>query len=172
MCSDDSIIVTARPANPHLRPLLKPIRSGFIYTKGGEAVHIRCRTHQLHLETLDQEDRARRALERATDLVEETRRRRPAQDRGLTRQDHHCPVCRWSATLTDWRPHLNWMTVEDCPCDRCFVWTPLLDDGRLDRLTRGLKLPLTNKAAGAASDSHPHDAVLPQRHSEFARDLT
>ena len=40
-----------------------------------------------------------------------------------------------SATLIDWRPHHNWMTVKDCPCDGFFVWTLLLDDGRLARLT-------------------------------------
>jgi hypothetical protein len=28
------------------------------------------------------------------------------------------------------------MTVKDCPCDGFFVWTPLLDDGRLERLTQ------------------------------------
>ena len=27
------------------------------------------------------------------------------------------------------------MAVEDCPCRGFFVWTPLLDEGPLDRLT-------------------------------------
>ena len=38
--------------------------------------------------------------------------------------------------MTDWGPHLDWMTVEDCPCLGFFVWTPLLDEGRLARLMR------------------------------------
>ena len=67
--------------------------------------------------------------------MEETRRRRSAQRTGRTRPHERCPVCRASATLTDWRPHANWMTVEDCACEGFFVWTPLLDDGRLTRLT-------------------------------------
>ena len=123
------------PPDPTCAICSKPIRSAFIYTKDGEAIHIRCRTQQVHLEALDQGDRARLAIERATDLVEETRHRRLAQGSGLTRQDDRCPVCGESATLTDWRPHVNWMTVEDCPCRGFFVWTPLLDEGRLSRLT-------------------------------------
>ena len=123
------------PPDPTCAIWSKPIRSGFIHTKGGEAIHIRCRTQQLHLDALDQWDRTRLAIERATDLAKEKRRRRLAQNRGLTRQHDRCPVCRGPATLTDWRPHLNWMTVEDCTCDGFFIWTPLLDDGRLDRLT-------------------------------------
>jgi hypothetical protein len=27
------------------------------------------------------------------------------------------------------------MAIEDCPCRGFFVWTPLLDEGPLDRLT-------------------------------------
>ena len=123
------------PPDPTCAICSKPIRSGFIYTKGGEAIHISCRTQQLHLDALDQGDRARLAIERATDLVEETRRRRIAQRTELPRQQDRCPVCAGPATLFDWRPHLDWMTVEDCPCDGFFVWTPLLDDGRLGRLT-------------------------------------
>ena len=123
------------PPNPICAICSKPIRSGFIYTKGSDAIHIRCRTQQLHLDALDQRDRARLAIERTTDLVEETRRRRSAQRTGRTRPHERCPVCRASATLTDWRPHANWMTVEDCACEGFFVWTPLLDDGRLTRLT-------------------------------------
>jgi hypothetical protein len=88
------------------------------------------------LNAFDQADRAPLAIERATDLVEQTRPRRAAQPERLPVGRHLCPVCRGAATMTDWRPHLNWMTVEDCPCDGFFVWTPLLDDGRLDRLTQ------------------------------------
>ena len=37
--------------------------------------------------------------------------------------------------LTDWRPQLDWLGIEDCPCGGFFVWTPLLDEGRLAQLT-------------------------------------
>ena len=81
-----------------------------------------------------QEDRDRLIVERTTDLAEETRRRTFAQPTRLTRQHGRCPVCAGPATLTDWRPQLDWMAVEDCPCRGFFVWTPLLDEGRLARL--------------------------------------
>ena len=45
-----------------------------------------------------------------------------------------CPVCREPAALIDWRPDLAWITVEECRCRGFFVWTPLVDDGRLVRL--------------------------------------
>ena len=87
------------------------------------------------MDALDHVDRARVALERATDLAEETQRQRSPQHTGLTWRRDRCPVCAGSAMLTDWRPQVDWMTVEDCPCRGFFVWTPLLDVGRLDRLT-------------------------------------
>jgi hypothetical protein len=87
------------------------------------------------LDGFDQADRARLAIERSTELVEATRRRRLLQQRDLTRQHDRCPVCAEPATLTDWRPELDWMTVEDCACNGFFVWTPLFDEGRLGRLT-------------------------------------
>ena len=68
------------PSDPACALCSKPIRSGgFIQIKVGEVVHIRCRSRQLQLDALNQVDQARLALERATDLVEETRRRRIAQ---------------------------------------------------------------------------------------------
>jgi hypothetical protein len=41
----------------------------------------------------------------------------------LDRAAHHpalpdaCPLCIYPATLTDWRPSAEWVTVEDCPCE-------------------------------------------------------
>jgi hypothetical protein len=124
------------PPDPTCAVCSKPIRSGgFTQTKMGEVVHTRCRSKELRLRAIEQQDRARLTIGLATDLVEETRRRSSAQSTGLTRQHDRCPVCAGPATLTDWRPHLDWMTVEDCPCLGFFVWTPLLDEGRLARLT-------------------------------------
>jgi hypothetical protein len=119
------------PPDPPCVVCSKPIRSGgFVQTKRGEFIHLRCRG-----EEREPQDRARLTIERATDLVEETRRRKLAEPTRLTRQHDCCPVCAGPATLTDLRPHLNWMTIEDCPCHGVFVWTPLLDEGRLGRLT-------------------------------------
>jgi non-ribosomal peptide synthetase component F len=45
-------------------------------------------------------------------------------------------VCAEPAVRTDWRPHLDWTTVEECACRGFFVWTPLLNEGRLGRMTQ------------------------------------
>ena len=124
------------PPDPACAVCSKPLVSeGFVQTTAGDVVHIGCRSHQIRVDALDNADRARPAIERSAALVEETRRRRVVQYRDLTRQNDRCPVCGEPATLTDWRPHLDWMTVEDCACNGFFVWTPLFDEGRLGRLT-------------------------------------
>ena len=158
------------PPDPTCAICSKPIRSGFIHNKGGEAIHIRCRTQQLQVDALDQGDRARLAIERATDLVGETRRRRSAQFTGRNRQREPCPVCRGSATLTDWRPHLNWMTVENCPCDGFFVWTPLLDDGRLDRLTQEDRETLSQRIGHLRLTESEAWLTTPGRHRDGGLD--
>jgi hypothetical protein len=99
----------------------------------GDVSHIRCRSEELGLRATEQKDRARLIVALVTDLAEQTRHRRAA---GLPLGRHRCPVCGGPATLTDWRPRLDWMAVEDCPCRGFFAWTPLLDEGRLTRLTR------------------------------------
>jgi hypothetical protein len=45
-----------------------------------------------------------------------------------------CPLCGERAMILDWRPSVEWAGVEDCRCDAFFVWTALLDSGRLDVL--------------------------------------
>src|SRR5262249_11289190 len=109
----------------------KPVRSGgFIQAPSGHILHVRCGGRKLVV--LDQLERARLARERATDLAEETRRRDRPQP---TQRRDRCPVCGGPGTLTDWRSHVDWMAVEECPCGGFFIWTPLLDEGRLARLT-------------------------------------
>ena len=125
------------PSDPICALCSKPVRSGgYLVSPTGETFHIRCRSWDLQLAALEQHDRARVAIGRARELVEETTSRR---QRGHSRREivpvQSCPVCRGSATLTDWRPALEWMSVEDCRCRGFFVWTRLLDDGRLARLT-------------------------------------
>jgi hypothetical protein len=36
--------------------------------------------------------------------------------------------------ILDWRPSVAWGSIEDCRCDAFFVWSVLLDGGRLDRI--------------------------------------
>jgi hypothetical protein len=135
-CSDEFLVVSTRPARRHLRQVLEAHSVWGIHPDpADEVVHIRCRSQQLRLDTLDERDRSRLAVDRATDLLEGARRRRLSHHTQLTQRRDGCPVCAGSAMLTDWRPRLDWMTVEECPCRGFFIWTPLLDDGRLARLT-------------------------------------
>lgn len=52
-----------------------------------------------------------------------------------------CPICDHPATVTDWRPRLDWVAVEDCPCGGFFVWARLLE-WRLPRLSPTARLEL------------------------------
>ena len=125
------------PSDPICVRCSKPIQSsGYLVSPSGEASHIRCRSRDLQQAALEERDRARHAIDRAAELVgDNMRRRQSAQSirRALPRQP--CPVCGEAATLIDWRPALHWMTVDECPCNGFFVWVPLINEGRLARLT-------------------------------------
>ena len=43
-----------------------------------------------------------------------------------------CPLCGTPALVLDWRPSVDWASVEDCRCEAFFVWTVLLDGGPLN----------------------------------------
>ena len=114
----------------------KPIGSGgYIQFETGELFHIRCRSRQLKLTALDQGARARLAVELAKSLVHENASLRRARPTRLIAKRAPCPICGVTATLTDWRPQIEWMAVEGCPCGGFLLWTSLLDDGQLARLT-------------------------------------
>src|SRR5262245_5331783 len=120
------------PPNPFCASCSKPIRSGgYILSPSGEVFHIRCRSRDLQLNSLEERARARIARERSVALVEETTRRQNAQPRPQVTP--LCAVCRKPATVPDWRP-LPWIAVENCGCVGYFVWTPLLDEDRLTQL--------------------------------------
>jgi hypothetical protein len=36
-----------------------------------------------------------------------------------------CVLCTRAATITDWSPVQDWLTVEGCPCGDFFVWAGL-----------------------------------------------
>jgi hypothetical protein len=55
-----------------------------------------------------------------------------------------CPVCSRQATVTDWRPTLDWFAVEGCGCGGFFVWVRLLE-GRLAGLTLAEREDLTRR---------------------------
>ena len=57
----------------------KPIQSeGFILTRMGGAVHIRCRSEELGLRATEEKDRARLIVALVTDMAEQTRHRHAA----------------------------------------------------------------------------------------------
>jgi len=114
----------------------------------GELIHARCRSGQLQLRAFEAVDRAQAAQERAG-----WRRQRTQIRRQVMRQQP-CPLCHEPAMRIDWRPVLEWMTVEECRCRGFFVWTPLVDDGRLARLTREDRVTLSEliRALSATGD--------------------
>src|SRR5262245_59263323 len=95
----------------------KPIHpAGSIKPEPAEFFHIRCRSRQLHVAAIEHRDRSRLAIELAESLaLENARLRRRAPMRLIPTHDP-CPVCGVTATLTDWRPDMEWMAVEGCPC--------------------------------------------------------
>jgi hypothetical protein len=111
VCSDDSIIVTARPARPHLRHLLEAHSVG-IHLHQGRRGH----SHPLPNQTAP--------LGRARPGGPRPPRHRASHRSGggdaasKDRATYKTPpaagslsgVCR-AGDAIDWRPHLNWMTV-------------------------------------------------------------
>src|SRR5262249_33086953 len=64
------------PPDPTCAICSKPIVGGYLQTEAGEYYHLRCQSQQLRLNALDQTDRARLAVELATDLMQENARLR------------------------------------------------------------------------------------------------
>jgi len=46
---------------------------------------------------------------------------------------------------------VEWASIEDCRCDAFFVWTPLLDSGRLDALSQDERARLHARILGLRS---------------------
>jgi hypothetical protein len=102
----------------------KPVRHNtLVLYWHGHLVHPACRTRELELEAVEQIHRADVAQSRAAGLFDE-RLQKPARAR--SEKQEGCPVCRESATVTDWRPALNWFAIEHCSCRGFFIWGPLM----------------------------------------------
>src|SRR5262245_57018521 len=109
------------PPSPACARCSKPIRQDtLVLYRDGELVHLWCRSRDLQLEAVEQVDRATRAQACAVRLL--TQRWAPGRKYRVTT----CPVCGMAATVTDWRPRLHWVAVEDCDCSGFFLWVPLL----------------------------------------------
>jgi hypothetical protein len=74
---------------------------------------------------IEQVDRAKIAHEDAAHLLDDSRRAR-AERRRLRSATEACPLCAHPATIVDWRPSVDWIVVEDCPCDGFFIRASLL----------------------------------------------
>ena len=75
---------------------------------------------------IEQVDRAKVAHEDAAHLLDDSQRAR-AERRRLCSATEACPLCAHPATIVDWRPSVDWVVVEDCPCDGFFIRASLLD---------------------------------------------
>src|SRR5438093_972836 len=127
------------PLDPTCPICSKPITSGsLVLLDHGELFHLGCRSQTLELAAMEEvadaratrtqairlrvkAKRRRANREQAAHLIESIRRQPVARTRpaGATRQPAQvgrCPFCGGPATLTDWRPGLEWMVVEGCRC--------------------------------------------------------
>jgi hypothetical protein len=109
----------------------KPIRpNDFIITEHGEVFHIGCRNRRLQFRSLEEVDRAKSALDQARRLLQDAGYRRGKAARlGGTAAPR--PLCGESAMLVDWRPSLDWIVVEGCPCGGFYVAGSLIRARRL-----------------------------------------
>jgi hypothetical protein len=119
----------AEPPGPVCAECSKPIRLAHaVVYEQGESFHVGCLSRITLRRSLEVSDRAKTAQRRAR-LV-----RTQAVARSLRATPGTCPVCGERAMLTDWRPRLNWVVIENCPCQGFFVQGDLFE-ARLSHLT-------------------------------------
>src|SRR5262245_28430387 len=112
----------------------KPVRSGsLVLFEHGEIFHVACRSRSLELAAMEGVHRAKTAQQRSLHLVEETSRRRARQRGEPLAKAGRCPICRYPATVTDWRPRVDWIAVEECRCNGFFALASVFE-GRLPKL--------------------------------------
>jgi hypothetical protein len=134
-----------RPPDPSCFLCSKPVRSGtLVMYEHGELFHVWCRSQRSQLAAIEHVERATAAHKRAVELLEEARRERGSQPTPAASRRRNCPICGQAATITDWRPSVDWLAVEGCACGDCFIWTPLLD-ARLPGLTAADRDPLRRR---------------------------
>jgi hypothetical protein len=131
------------PPDPSCPACSKSFWSGtLVLYEHGEFFHLGCRSHQLRRHAL-----YRVAHAQAT--REQTARRVPELSSAFlkyprpSRRSHEgaCPFCGRRATVTDWRPSVDWLVIEDCPCNGFFLWAGL-PTARLTKLTRDTRKQL------------------------------
>ena len=109
----------------------KPIASGnLVWFEAGELFHVRCRSRTLEIVGIEGAERAAAARAQAARLIAEAEGRRKRLAGSPVRS---CPICRQAATVTDWRPSVDWLVVEGCDCGDFFA-TASLFETRLPKL--------------------------------------
>ena len=122
----------------------KPVRPGApIRFQHGEVFHLACLAKATQLNAIEQVDRARVAKETSARLLEDYGRARGERRRQRS-ANGACPLCGHAATIVDWRPSVDWVVVEDCPCDGFFIRAGLLDS-RLPTLPGEERQELTRR---------------------------
>lgn len=121
-------------ADDPLCPLcMTPLRSGVVFLAHGRVFHVACHAGFRALERRDGGRRTAREGDAGT---------APADGGDLpastspwgARTIRACPLCGLAATVTDWRPGVDWVVVEGCACGGFFVSAPLFE-GRLATLS-------------------------------------
>jgi hypothetical protein len=104
----------------------KTIRAGsHVLAEDGALFHVRCRSRSFELAAMEGRERAASAQEGAGRRVGDIAKRRASL--AWTLQKLTCPLCRQVASVTDWRPGLDWLVVEGCGCGDFFVAAAIYD---------------------------------------------
>jgi hypothetical protein len=123
----------------------KSIRSGtLVLYELGDLFHVSCRSRTLELAAMEEVDRARATQARSARVLEDAERSRTRRQSSLPMRGPSksslCPICRQPATITDWRPSVDWLAIEGCSCHGYFLWAGM--DGALETLTEGDRMEL------------------------------
>jgi hypothetical protein len=104
----------------------------------GTVSHVRCRIQA-----------ASHAIGERADRLASESANAPLEQPRPTRRDAKsaCPLCGWLTTVTDWRPSVDWLVIEDCQCGGFFLWAGLPNE-RLMRLSRDTRERLALRVRG------------------------
>jgi hypothetical protein len=137
------------PPDPICAVCSKSIGSGelVVYEQGAFS-HVRCHSKVVRLRAIEDVAHSQKTRERADQVVFDSRSGSLEHPRPTLRSTgESCPFCGGRATVTDWRPSVDWLVIEGCPCDGYFLWAGL-SKGLLTQLSRETRARLALRIRG------------------------
>jgi hypothetical protein len=109
------------------------MESGVVFLAHGQVFHVACHAGFRALERRDGDGQGAQGGDAGTAPADGGDPATPTS-RWRARTTRACPLCGQAATVTDWRPSVDWVVVEGCGCGGFFVSAPLFE-GRLSTLS-------------------------------------